>query len=137
MEAQRGVADKGGTMRLGTYPCTLEKGTKARELYGQDLDPGAPPPPLRVQQRLPRASSRRAAWCVSGTNPELGLVEMIELPNHPYFVGCQFHPEFKSKPFRPHPLFAGFVKAAMALARRRGPASGGAEVTKLPVGKGA
>ena len=73
---------------------------------------------------------------VSGTNPELGLVEMIELPNHPYFVGCQFHPEFKSKPFRPHPLFAGFVKASMAFrdARAR---EVGAEVTKLPVGKGA
>ena len=73
---------------------------------------------------------------VSGTNPELGLVEMIELPDHPYFVGCQFHPEFKSKPFKPHPLFAGFVKAAMAWrdARAR---EGVAEVTKLPVGKGA
>ena len=71
-----------------------------------------------------------------GTSPEGDLVEMIELPNHPHFVGCQFHPEFKSKPFKPHPLFAGFVKASMAWrdARAR---EGGAEVTKLPVGKGA
>ena len=50
---------------------------------------------------------------LSGVNPELNLVEMIELPGHPYFVGCQFHPEFKSKPFAPHPLFSGFVKAAL------------------------
>ena len=70
----------------------------------------------------------------SGLNTELGLVEMIELNNHPHFVGCQFHPEFKSKPFLPHPLFAGFVKAAREHrdAAQRAP---GAAVTKLPVGK--
>ena len=135
MEAQRGVAEKGGTMRLGTYACRLEKGTKARELYAQDL----------IQERhrhrfefnnAYRDKYESGGMVVSGTNPELGLVEMIELPNHPYFVGCQFHPEFKSKPFKPHPLFAGFVKAAMAWrdARAR---EGVAEVTKLPVGKGA
>ncbi len=74
----------------------------------------------------------------SGVNPELGLVEMIELNNHPHFVGCQFHPEFKSKPFKPHPLFAGFIRAAMAhrdLRMRDGGQVAG--VTKLPVGKGA
>src|SRR5512136_861585 len=135
MEAQKGVADKGGTMRLGSYACRLEKGTRARELYGQDI----------VQERHRHRFEFNNAYrdkyefggmVVSGTNPELGLVEMIELPNHPYFVGCQFHPEFKSKPFRPHPLFAGFVRASMAHrdARAR---EGGAEVTKLPVGKGA
>jgi CTP synthase len=135
MDSQKGVSDKGGTMRLGTYACRLEKGTKARELYGQDL----------VQERhrhrfefnnAYRERFEKAGLMVSGTNPELGLVEMIELPNHPHFVGCQFHPEFKSKPFKPHPLFAGFVRAAMA--HRDGRArAGGAEVTKLPVGKGA
>ena len=135
MDSQKGVSDKGGTMRLGTYACKLEKGTKARELYGQDL----------VQERhrhrfefnnAYRERFEKAGLMVSGTNPELGLVEMIELPNHPHFVGCQFHPEFKSKPFKPHPLFAGFVRAAMA--HRDGRArAGGAEVTKLPVGKGA
>jgi CTP synthase len=61
---------------------------------------------------------------------------MIELPNHPYFVGCQFHPEFKSKPFLPHPLFAGFIAAAVAHRDARGK-QGGAEVTKLSMGKGA
>jgi CTP synthase len=135
MDSQKGVADKGGTMRLGTYACKLEKGTKARELYGQDL----------VQERhrhrfefnnAYRERFEKAGLMISGTNPELGLVEMIELPNHPHFVGCQFHPEFKSKPFRPHPLFAGFVRAAMAHRDARA-SGGGAEVTKLPVGKGA
>jgi CTP synthase len=72
----------------------------------------------------------------SGVNPDLGLVEMIELNNHPHFLGCQFHPEFKSKPFAAHPLFAGFVAAALRHrdARVKSP---GAEVTKLPVGKNA
>ena len=133
MDAQKGVADKGGTMRLGSYACRLEKGTKARELYGQDL----------VQERhrhrfefnnAYRTKYEAGGMVVSGTNPELGLVEMIELPNHPHFVGCQFHPEFKSKPFRPHPLFAGFVRAARDHrdASQRAPS---AEVKKLPVGK--
>jgi CTP synthase len=71
----------------------------------------------------------------SGLNTELGLVEMIELNNHPHFIGCQFHPEFRSKPFLPHPLFAGFIAAAVGHRDARGKA--GAEVTKLQVGKGA
>jgi CTP synthase len=111
MEAQKGVADKGGTMRLGAYACALKDGTKARELYGVD----------RIQERhrhrfefnnAYRAQYEGAGMVFSGMNPELNLIEMIELNNHPHFVGCQFHPEFKSKPFLPHPLFAGFVKAA-------------------------
>ncbi|MCI0672951.1 MAG: CTP synthetase, partial [Myxococcaceae bacterium] len=60
-----------------------------------------------------RARLEDAGLVVSGHNPELNLVEMVELPNHPYFVGCQFHPEFKSKPFAPHPLFSGFIRAAL------------------------
>ncbi len=134
MEEQKGVTDKGGTMRLGSYPCRLLPGTRARALYGADL----------VQERHRhryefnneyRARFERAGIIFSGVNPDLGLVEMIELDYHPFFVGCQFHPEFKSKPFAPHPLFAGFVAAALAHrdARARGPA----EVMVLPVGKGA
>jgi CTP synthase len=69
----------------------------------------------------------------SGVNPDLNLVEMIELNNHPHFIGCQFHPEFKSKPFAAHPLFAGFVSAARE--HRDHAQRGGAAVTKLPVGK--
>jgi CTP synthase len=138
MESQRTVADKGGTMRLGSYPCRLQEGTRARELYGQDL----------VHERhrhryefnnAYRAQFEGAGMVFSGMNVELGLVEMIELPDHPHFVGCQFHPEFKSKPFQPHPLFAGFIQAALAFRDARASEGGKAvaEVTKLPVGKGA
>jgi CTP synthase len=137
MAAQRAVEDKGGTMRLGSYACRLREGTKARELYGIEL----------IEERhrhryefnnAYKSQYEAAGMIFSGVNPDLGLVEMIELNNHPHFVGCQFHPEFKSKPFRPHPLFAGFVKAAMAQRDARLREGGGvAGVTKLPVGKNA
>ncbi len=111
MEEQKGVTDKGGTMRLGSYPCRLLPGTRARALYGADL----------VQERHRhryefnieyRARFERAGIIFSGVNPDLGLVEMIELDYHPFFVGCQFHPEFKSRPQNPHPLFARFVRGS-------------------------
>ncbi len=137
LESQRGVADKGGTMRLGSYPCKLKEGTKARELYGSDL----------VHERhrhryefnnAYKAQFEGAGMVFSGMNPDLGLVEMIELNNHPHFIGCQFHPEFKSKPYRPHPLFAGFIRAAVAYRDARAREGGAvAGVTKLPVGKNA
>ncbi|HVI74804.1 MAG TPA: CTP synthase [Anaeromyxobacteraceae bacterium] len=135
MASQVGVEDKGGTMRLGSYACRLKEGTKARELYGADL----------IQERHRhrfefnngyRAQFEQAGMIFSGLNPDLGLVEMIELGNHPHFVGCQFHPEFKSKPFRPHPLFAGFIAAAVAQRDARQKGAPVAEVTKLAVGKG-
>jgi CTP synthase len=134
MEQQKSVTDKGGTMRLGSYPCQLREGTKARELYGADLVHE------RHRHRFEfhngyRARFEAAGMVFSGLNPDLGLVEMIELAGHPYFVGCQFHPEFKSKPFSPHPLFAGFIAAALASREARHRAT--AEVTKLPVGKNA
>jgi CTP synthase len=135
MASQEGVEDKGGTMRLGSYACRLLDGTKARELYGINL----------IQERhrhrfefnnAYRGQFEQAGMLFSGLNPDLDLVEMIELNNHPHFIGCQFHPEFKSKPFLPHPLFAGFIAAALAF--RDGRAKGRrAEVTQLQVGKGA
>jgi len=133
MEAQKGVVDKGGTMRLGTYPCQLKEGTKARDMYGQELIAERHRHRFEFNNAY-RAQYEAAGMVFSGVNPDLGLVEMIELNNHPHFVGCQFHPEFKSKPFAPHPLFAGFVAAARAHrdATQRQP---GAEVKKLPVGK--
>jgi CTP synthase len=135
MTSQLGVEDKGGTMRLGSYACKLKDGTKARELYGQDFIHE------RHRHRYEfnndyRQQYEGAGLVFSGMNPDLGLVEMIELNNHPHFVGCQFHPEFKSKPFQPHPLFAGFVQAALAQRDSR-LRPGVAEVAKLPVGKGA
>jgi CTP synthase len=133
MEAQKAVADKGGTMRLGSYPCALKEGTKARELYG------APLVHERHRHRFEfnnayRGQYEGAGMVFSGVNPDLNLVEMIELNNHPHFIGCQFHPEFKSKPFAAHPLFAGFVLAAREHRDQAG-RQPGAAVTKLPVGK--
>jgi len=85
-----------------------------------------------------KAQFESAGMVFSGVNPDLGLAEMIELNNHPHFIGCQFHPEFKSKPFRPHPLFSGFIRAALAFRDGRArEAAAVAGVTKLPVGKNA
>ncbi|HET7752473.1 MAG TPA: CTP synthase [Anaeromyxobacteraceae bacterium] len=134
MEAQKDVEDKGGTMRLGAYSCALKEGTKARALYG------AAAVEERHRHRYEfnnayREQFEKAGLVFSGVNTELGLVEMIELSEHPHFIGCQFHPEFKSKPFRPHPLFAGFIAAAVKARDAKGAAR--AEVTKLHVGKNA
>jgi CTP synthase len=109
---QRGLADKGGTMRLGLYPIVLGEGSQASRLYGQGI----------IQERhrhryevnndyLPRLEKNGLR--VSGIWAEKQLVEIIEIPEHPYFVAGQFHPEFRSRPWEPHPLFAGFVKAAL------------------------
>ncbi|HET9552984.1 MAG TPA: CTP synthase [Anaeromyxobacteraceae bacterium] len=135
MEEQKAVTDKGGTMRLGSYPCQLKEGTLARELYGKEVVAERHRHRFEFNNAY-RARFEEAGMVFSGTNPDLGLVEMIELNNHPHFVGCQFHPEFKSKPFAPHPLFAGFVKAARDHrdASQRAPT---AEVKKLPLGKNA
>jgi CTP synthase len=135
MASQIGVEEKGGTMRLGSYACKLKDGTKARELYAADFIHE------RHRHRYEFNNSYRqqfesAGLVFSGMNPDLGLVEMIELNNHPHFLGCQFHPEFKSKPFQPHPLFAGFIASALVHRDARGK-PGVAEVAKLPVGKGA
>jgi CTP synthase len=134
MEEQKGVTDKGGTMRLGAYACRLKDGTKARELYGAELVHERHRHRFEFNNDF-RAQYEAAGMVFSGTNPELGLVEMIELNNHPHFVGCQFHPEFKSKPFQPHPLFAGFIGAAVKARDARLKAA--AEVTKLHAGKSA
>jgi CTP synthase len=110
---QRGLADKGGTMRLGLYPIVLGEGTLASRLYGQGI----------IQERhrhryevnndyLPRLE--KTGLRISGIWAEKQLVEIIEIAEHPYFVAGQFHPEFRSRPWEPHPLFAGFIKAALA-----------------------
>jgi CTP synthase len=112
LESQAQVQEKGGTMRLGAYACVLKSGTLAARLYGKDQISER----HRHRYEVNNAYRNRLSdggLVISGHNPELNLVEMIELPSHPYFVGCQFHPEFKSKPFAPHPLFAGFIRAAV------------------------
>ncbi|HYX92078.1 MAG TPA: CTP synthase [Myxococcaceae bacterium] len=115
MESQLQIKDKGGTMRLGAYRCALKPGSLAHALYGAEEISERHRHRYEVNNQY-RGKLQEAGLVFSGVNPDLNLVEMIELPReaHPHFVGCQFHPEFKSKPFAPHPLFSGFVRAAVA-----------------------
>jgi CTP synthase len=109
---QRAVTEKGATMRLGSWPCVLREGTKAFAAYGQrEISE-------RHRHRYEfnpdyRDALARAGLVFSGTSPDGRLVEVIELEDHPWFVACQFHPEFKSRPFEPHPLFVDFLAAAL------------------------
>jgi CTP synthase len=112
LNEQREITTKGGTMRLGAYPCVLVDGSKAADAYGT----------LEISERHRhryevnneyREQLGGKGMMLSGLSPDRKLVEMIELPDHPYFVGCQFHPEFKSRPMAPHPLFRRFVRAML------------------------
>jgi len=109
---QRAITEKGATMRLGAFPCVLTPGKRAAAAYGT----------LEISERHRhryevnndfRDALTRHGMVLSGASPDRRLVEMIELPSHPYFVGCQFHPEFKSRPQEPHPLFQSFIAAAL------------------------
>ncbi len=112
MESQKKVDKKGGTMRLGAYPCELQEGSMARRIYGQqDIEE-------RHRHRFEFNNKYRqqlieAGLVVSGVYPEADLVEIVELTEHPWFLGCQFHPEFRSRPLDPHPLFESFVGACI------------------------
>lgn len=112
MEDQKNIKNKGGTMRLGAYPCKLTRGTKGYQVYGK----------VNIQERHRHRYEfnndylkqfEKAGMISSGINPDSNLVEMIELKDHPWFIGCQFHPEYKSTVANPHPLFVRFVKAAL------------------------
>ena len=114
MPEQENVTQKGGTMRLGRYPCVLTQNTKAKEVYSEDI----------VYERhrhrfelnnFYRERLNLSGMIFSGISPDNTLVELIELKNHPWFVASQFHPEFKSKPEKPHPLFVGFIKTILGL----------------------
>jgi CTP synthase len=114
----RGVEELGGTMRLGAWPCKIEAGTLAEKIYGQTE--------ISERHRHRYEFNREyeepltaAGLRISGSTPDGTYVEMIELPDHPHFIGCQFHPEFKSKPLEPHPLFKSFVGAAREYGRER------------------
>ena len=144
MEEQRGITQKGGTMRLGAYPCILAKGTLAAKLYKDvltgltrftgfksDANPVNPVNPVLKHDAAGMISERhrhryefangsaeqkaieKAGLVASGLSPDGKLVEVVELPSHPYFIASQFHPEFKSRPTTPHPLFDGLIKAAL------------------------
>ena len=108
IDEQKDIQNKGGTMRLGLYDCQIKAGTLASKLYGKTL----------IQERhrhryefnnAYRVQLEQAGLVVSGVNPQADLVEIVELPNHPFFIACQFHPEFISRPQRPHPLFQGLI----------------------------
>ncbi len=114
MPDQRDLEDKGGTMRLGLYPAKLEPGSKARAVYGTEVIYERHRHRFEVNNRY-RAALEAAGMVLSGTSPDGRLVEIVELREHPWFVASQFHPEFKSRPERPHPLFHGFVATALAL----------------------
>jgi CTP synthase len=112
MEEQKDVKDKGATMRLGSYECALVPGTKAQAAYGTTSVRERHRHRFEFNndyiERLEKAGLR-----VSGRNPKRNLVEIVEIPDHPWFVGVQFHPEFQSKPNRAHPLFAAFIAACV------------------------
>lgn len=118
MEEQKAVVMKGASMRLGAYPCDIEKGTLAFEAYAEK----------QIQERHRhrfefnngyRERLAQKGLAISGVCPQGSLVEMVELKKHPWFLGCQFHPEFKSRPHQPHPLFTRFIRAACEYASRR------------------
>ena len=118
MEEQKGVTAKGGTMRLGAYPCTLKKGSKAAAAYGK----------LNISERHRHRYEfnndyleqfEAAGMKAVGVNPDTNLVEVVEIENHPWFVGTQYHPEYKSTVLSPSPLFVAFVKAALAYAEKK------------------
>jgi CTP synthase len=115
-----GVEEMGGTMRLGAYPCRLKEGTLARRIYGSPEISERHRHRYEVNQKYLAALVERGLT-VSGLSPDGKFVEMVELPQseHPWFLGCQFHPEYKSKPTEPHPLFVSFVAAALAERLRR------------------
>ena len=113
MEEQQDVTEKGGTMRLGACPCDVKEGTKSFAAYGE----------ASISERHRHRYEVNNNYCeqfeqsgliLSGRNPDIGVVEMIELPDHPWFVATQAHPELKSQPVKPHPLFRDFVAAAIA-----------------------
>ncbi|HEY5545846.1 MAG TPA: CTP synthase [Gemmatimonadaceae bacterium] len=124
MEEQKHVTDMGGTMRLGAYPCRLQRGSRAAEVYG------VPEVSERHRHRYEVSNSYREQFVanglrLSGLSPDGSLVEIVELENHPWFIGVQFHPELRSRPTRPHPLFAGFIAAAASAKRRAASATVG------------
>jgi CTP synthase len=118
LDEQRNVTDKGGTMRLGAFPCDLAEGSLARRIYGRDRISERHRHRLEVNPSY-HARLLEGGLKISGLSPDRVLVEIVEIEGHPWFLGCQFHPEFKSRPLDPHPLFSSYVRAAAEQRRRR------------------
>lgn len=132
MEAQKSITDKGGTMRLGAYACKLKRDSLAHQIYGK----------IQISERHRHRyefnneyldAFEKAGLRPTGINPETGLVEIVELAGHPWFVGVQFHPELKSTVMNPHPLFVRFVRAALAYSQQKHTASESTEPTTVRV----
>jgi len=113
MDSQKGVTDKGGTMRLGGYDCELKEGSKAYEAYGRKLIRERHRHRYEFNSRY-REEFEKAGMITTGINPETGLTEIVEIPAHKWFVGVQFHPEYQSTVVKPHPLFIEFIKACLS-----------------------
>jgi CTP synthase len=118
MEAQKKITAKGGTMRLGAYPCSIKEGTLASRIYESAVISER----HRHRWEFNNAYLEQfeaAGMMASGSNPESNLVEIVELTNHPFFIGVQYHPELKSTVENPHPVFVHFIKAAKGFAERK------------------
>jgi CTP synthase len=113
MESQKGVVNKGGTMRLGTWNCDLAQGSKVAEVYGKQQITERHRHRFEFNNEYKKEVFEKGTLKVSGVNPETGLVEIVENQDHPWFVGVQFHPEYKSTVSNPHPLFVAFIKASI------------------------
>ncbi|HFA60223.1 MAG TPA: CTP synthetase, partial [Rhodospirillales bacterium] len=116
LQRRRADDDLGGTMRLGAYPCILEPGSLVHGIYGAREISERHRHRYEVNINY-KPVLERAGLCFSGMSPDGRLPEIVELPSHPWFVGVQFHPELKSRPFAPHPLFAAFIGAALEQSR--------------------
>lgn len=118
MEGQKAITKKGGTMRLGAYPCKIEKDTLAYQIYGSELISERHRHRWEFNNKYLDAM-QAAGLKASGLNPETNLVEIVEIPDHPFFIGVQYHPELKSTVENPHPIFVHFVKAAKAFSAKK------------------
>ena len=110
MDEQKGIDKKGGTMRLGSYPCVLKDGSLAQKLYGKTEIAERHRHRFEYNNKYKEEMEKAGLLC-TGTSPDGSLVEIVEMPSKTYFIAGQFHPEFKSRPNRAHPLFVGLVKA--------------------------
>ena len=117
MEEQKSITDMGGTMRLGAWECTLAEGSIVKDVYGKTVIEERHRHRYEFNEAY-RSQLEEAGMKITGTNPNTGLVEIIELPDHPWFVGVQYHPEYKSTDANPHPLFVAFVKAALTYSEK-------------------
>ena len=111
MDEQKDIKKKGGTMRLGAYPCILKENSKVRELYGKENISERHRHRFEYNNEYKDKLEKYGLLC-TGVSPDGNLVEIVEFVNHPFFIGVQFHPELKSRPNRPAPVFVGLIKAA-------------------------